>query len=289
MTFTLLDGGMGQELMARWGRPATPLWSVDIIHERPDLVEETHADFLRAGADVITLSSYSATPSRLAGAGRAAEFEALQAGAVRAGERARRAVKPRALIAGCLPPLPGSYRPEDRLSARLASREYESIVSAQCDAVDLFLCETLPSIEEARLATRAARRAGKPVWTALTVDEGDGRLLRSGEPVLEAADAALEEGADAVLVNCSPPEAVETALRLLLGRVEIAGAYANAFTSVKALKAAATVDVLETRRDLGPAAYADLAMTWADSGAAIIGGCCEISPRHIAEIDRRRR
>ena len=56
--------------MARWGRPATPLWSVDIIRERPDIVEEAAADFLKAGADVITLSSYAATPSRLARAGR---------------------------------------------------------------------------------------------------------------------------------------------------------------------------------------------------------------------------
>lgn len=289
MPFTLLDGGMGQELIARRGRPATPLWSVDVLHERLDLVEDVHADFLEAGADVITLSSYSATPSRLARAGRESEFEDLQARAIAAAQRARRRICPDARIAGCLPPLPGSYRPEDRLGAAESYAEYERIVSAQSEGVDLFLCETLPSIEEARLATRAARRSDKPVWTAVTVDETDGRLLRSGESVADAAEAILEEGADAVLVNCSPPEAVTTALKILIDCGAVAGAYANGFTTVAPLKGDATVDVLKARSELGPDAYADFAMTWAELGAAVIGGCCEIGPGHIAAIDRRRR
>jgi len=279
---------MGQELIARWDQPATPLWSADIFKERPDLIEETHKDFLRAGADVITLSCYSVTPARLAQAGREDEFEDLQKVACAAAQRARDAINPAARIAGCLPPLPGSYRSDDRLSEAETSRDYDRIVGVQRDSVDLFLCETLPSVEEARLATRAARRAGKPVWIALTVDEKDGRLLRSGEPIMEGADAALEEGADAVLINCSPPEAVDVALRLLLSRGIRAGAYANAFTTVTPLKADTTVDALQTRTDLGPEAYADLAMAWAEAGAAIIGGCCEISPSHIAAIHERR-
>lgn len=279
---------MGQELMARWDRPATPLWSADIIRERPDLIEETHRDFLSAGADVITLSCYPVTPARLGQSGRENEFEGLQKAAIAAAQAARDTTSPNARIAGCLPPLPGSYRPDDRLSKARTLEEYDRIVGVQCDGVDLFLCETLPSVEEARLATQAARRAGKPVWTALTVDERDGHLLRSGEPVLEAADAALEEGAEAILINCSPPEAVDTALRSLIGHGAPVGAYANAFTTVSPLKADTTVDALETRRDLGPEAYADLAMAWADAGAAIIGGCCEIGPGHIAAIHKRR-
>ncbi|MGF1457247.1 MAG: homocysteine S-methyltransferase family protein [Alphaproteobacteria bacterium] len=288
MSFILLDGGMGQELVRRLGQPATPLWSVDVIRDRPDLVTAAHGDFLRAGADVITLSSYSATPSRLAGAGREGEFESLQAAALAAARRARDEVTSKALIAGCLPPLPGSYRPEDRFNARETTAEYERIVAAQADGVDLFLCETLPSVDEARLATRAARRAGKPVWTALTVDEHDGRILRSGETVAQATAAALEEGADAVLINCSPPEAVTIALQIVLERAPVAGAYANGFRTVAPLKAAGTVDALEAREDLSPDGYADLATAWAKAGATIIGGCCEISPAHINAIHRRR-
>ncbi len=285
MTFTLLDGGMGQELMARWDRPATPSWSADILRERPDLVESVHAEFLKAGADVLTLSGYAVTPSRLAQAGRAEEFEDLHAVASACCRRARDRVKPEARIAGCVPPLPGSYRPEERPVAGQAEQEYLRIIDAQADAVDLFLCETLPSVEEAGLATAAARSSGKPVWTALTVDEADGRLLRSGEPVLDGAEAALEAGADAVLVNCSPPEAINQALDLLMGRADKLGAYANGFTTVAPLQGDATVETLDRRRDLGPDAYAQWAQRWVRSGVGIVGGCCEVGPDHIAAVN----
>ena len=284
---TLLDGGMGQELMARWDRPATPLWSVDVLAERPDFVEAAHADFLNAGADVITLAAYPATPSRLVPAGRDGEFDGLQASALRAAKTARERINPAARIAGCLPPLPGSYRPGERAAADATLDEYRRIVAAQADGVDLFICETLPSVDEARLATRAAHEAGKPVWTALTVDETDGRFLRSGEAVEAAAEAARAEGAEVVLINCSPPEQVSTALDILLQGGLPAGAYANGFTTVDPLARGETVDALEARSDLGPDAYADFADAWANAGACVVGGCCEVKPAHIAAIADR--
>jgi len=288
MSFTLLDGGMGQELIARMGRLATPLWSADVIRDQPDLVEDTHADFLKAGADVITVSAYSVTPSRLARAGRDDEFATLQKKALGAARRARDRINPQARIAGCLPPLPGSYRPADRLSAERTADEYAQIVAIQADWVELFLCETLGSIEEALLATKAAHGVGLPVWTAVTVDELDGTVLRSGEPVTAAAEAAFDAGAQAVLINCSPPEATEVALHELLTLNKPVGAYANGFTTVAPLQADTTVDLLTRREDLGPEAFADYTMRLAEAGASILGGCCEISPRHIEEISRRR-
>lgn len=286
--FTLLDGGLGQELIRRGGGRATPLWSADFIRDRPGLIEAVHTEFFEAGAEVATVSAYTVTPSRLAAAGRSDEFSHLQEAAALACVRARDAASPTARIAGCLPPLPGSYRPQDRLSATSTSAEYERIVAAQSPHVDLFLCETLPSIEEATLATRAGALSGFPVWCAVTVDEHDGTLLRSGERVGDAAKAVVAEGAQTVLVNCSPPEVVGTALAQIARHTDRFGAYANGFTGVSALTEDTTVDVLRRRDDLSPTAYADYAMGWADQGASVIGGCCEITPAHIAEIARRR-
>ena len=53
------------------------------------------------------------------------------------------------------------------------------------------------------------------------------------------------------------------------------------------LKPGGTVKNLEARHDLGPKQSADFAMQWADGGAAIVGGCCEVGPQHIAELARR--
>jgi S-methylmethionine-dependent homocysteine/selenocysteine methylase len=65
------------------------------------------------------------------------------------------------------------------------------------------------------------------------------------------------------------------------------GAYANGFTSITALQPGGTVDSLKARTDLGPSAYADFAQSWAELGATIIGGCCEVGPAHIAELRTR--
>ena len=89
------------------------------------------------------------------------------------------------------------------------------------------------------------------------------------------------------MINCSKPEVISAAMDdfiVLGGQV---GAYANGFTSVGALKHGGTVDVLEARRDLGPESYADFAEGWAAKGAAIVGGCCEVGPEHIAALRDR--
>ena len=285
----LLDGGVGQELHRRSRRPSAPLWSAQVMIDEPELVETVHLEFIEAGARIITLNSYSATPHRLARASRPGMFEALQNAALRAAQAARDRSGQDIRIAGCLPPLAASYRPDLTPPEEICLADYRRIVAAQANGVDLFLCETLATVREARLATLAAYESGKTVWTALTVDDADGTVLRSGEPVADGARAALDAGAAAVLINCSIPEAIARALPALAGIGATLGAYANGFVSVEALDPGGTVDVLEARSDLGPAAYTDHALGWAAAGATIIGGCCEIGPAHIAELARQLR
>ena len=285
----LLDGGVGQELHRRSRRPSAPLWSAQVMIDEPELVETVHLEFIEAGAQVITVNSYSATPHRLARTGRSGMFETLQDAALRAAQAARDRSGRDILIAGCLPPLAASYRPDLTPSEDVCLADYRRIVAAQADRVDLFLCETLATVTEARIATLAACESGRTVWTALTVDDADGTVLRSGEPVADGALAALDAGAAAILVNCSIPEAVARALPALAGIGAPLGAYANGFVSVAALEPGGTVDVLEARDDLGPEAYALYALDWAAAGATVLGGCCEIGPAHIAELGRRLR
>jgi S-methylmethionine-dependent homocysteine/selenocysteine methylase len=283
-TFTILDGGMGQELVKRAKHKLTPLWSADVLRDHPDLVVNVHRDFIQAGADVITLSSYAATPTRLAKYNRQDEFVALQEAAINAAKKARDDTELSPLIAGTLPPLPGSYRPSERLGSQLSQQEYQQIVEQQYKHVDLFLCETMASIEEACISTSVAMKAGLPVWTSFTVNEKDGSFLRSGEQIIEAAKAVLAEGASALLINCSPPEATSKALNELAPHIETMGAYANGFVTVEPYQGHATVDVLKSRKEINPQTYAEFGQEWLSKGATILGGCCEIGPKHIAEI-----
>ena len=74
----LTDGGMGQELLRRSQTPPTPLWSGRVLIDEPELVRELHVEFIRAGARVITINSYAATPERLEREGVGELFEPLQ-------------------------------------------------------------------------------------------------------------------------------------------------------------------------------------------------------------------
>jgi S-methylmethionine-dependent homocysteine/selenocysteine methylase len=159
----------------------------------------------------------------------------------------------------------------------------------QAPYVDFFLLETMASLKQAEGAILGAQSAGKPVWLSLTVDDEDGKLLRSGEPLIDAVELAKGYNIPALLVNCSVPEAVVQALDSLHAREIKIGAYANGFTKItEAFKEiGATVDALSSRGDLDPNRYANFAEQWVASGASIVGGCCEVGPAHISELSRR--
>ncbi|GGA30270.1 homocysteine S-methyltransferase family protein [Neptunicoccus cionae] len=287
MTITILDGGMGQELLRRSAHPAHPMWSAKVLMDEPEIVQGLHEDFIRSGAQVITLNSYSATPERLTRDGKPDWFEPLQKRAIALAKAARDGIDPSVKIAGCLPPLRASYRPDLSPDFEDNLRRYQEIVAVQKDHVDLIQCETMSSIAEATAACTAAVETGLPVWLGLSVADDASNTLRSGEPLEQALDAVEGLGAAAILLNCSIPEAISAALPLVAQRGVRFGAYANGFTSISALQPGGTVDGLQARTDLGPAAYADFAAEWVSLGATIIGGCCEVGPDHIAELSRR--
>ena len=283
----LLDGGMGQELLRRWGQPPTPRWSADVLRHAPNVVEQLHYDYIVAGSSVITLSGYTLTPERLARDGSASELELLQARAievaVKARDRAQTQLQRHINIAGCLPPLVASYRPSTNPEHCLQS--YQRLCALQASAVDFFICETMSSIAEARAAASAALATNKPCWVAFSVEDADGSKLRSGESLLAAVSAMRNYEIDALLINCSAPEATTQALELLTTtQCPRYGAYANAFTTIAPLQPGGTTADLRSRPDITPERYSRWALRWLARGANIVGGCCEINPKHIAQI-----
>ena len=292
MDITLLDGGMGQELVRRSSDPAHPQWGAWVMMQEPEIVQGLHEDYLRAGATAITLNSYSINRSRLAAFEMPDRLAELQGIAIDLARRARDAVNPNAALVGCLPPLIGSYHPELLPPDPELLEEYREIVSFQADHVDVLLCETMSKASEAQMAATAACESGKPVWVAWTLDEelgpDDQPRLRSGETVGEALAALEGLPVEAVLFNCCPPEAIAAGLGQLLADGRPTGGYANGFTPIpKKFVLGETVDMIGKRTDLEPPAYAEHVMGWIAQGARIVGGCCETTPAHIAEMARR--
>ncbi|MEP2640839.1 homocysteine S-methyltransferase family protein [Roseobacter sp.] len=283
---TLLDGGMGQELIHRAGDQPTPLWSTQVMADHPGLVQAVHADFLAAGATIATTNSYTIHHDRLIGTEFADQFGALYAKAIGAAQAAC-TTHGSGRVAGSVGPLVASYRPDLHPASDVAVPLFAEVAQALAVGCDLLILETVASVAHARDALAGARQTDLPVWLSLTVSDSDGTRLRSGEPLADAL--AVAATADAVMINCSAPEAVTRALPIIADLGLPFGGYANAFEQITDdfLTSKPTVDALKARRDMGPRAYAGYVMQWVGLGATIVGGCCEVSPAHIAELSRR--
>lgn len=288
MNIKLLDGGLGQELLRRSATKPTELWSTQFLLDRPELVYELHSDFFLAGSDIATTNSYTILRDRLSPFGLEHRFAELHRQACELAVSARDK-HGRGLVAGSMGPTGRSYRPDLAPSIEESAEIYAEIALIQKPYVDIFLCETMSSVAQARGAAMGASAGNRPVWLAVSVDDKDGTKLRSGENVEEILPLIEEFHLAALLVNCSPPESISQALPLLTDRGTPVGAYANGFVEIaqEYLKEGATVDFLQARTNLDPKVYADFAEDWIKYGATIIGGCCEIGPAHIKELAKR--
>lgn len=277
---TILDGGMGQELVRR-GLAEGPLWSTRALFDTPEAVREVHDAYLAAGAEVLTTNTYAISRHRFEAAGTTISLaEAVQTACGLAVESVGdRPVR----IAGSLGPLFGSYAPDRVPSEEAVREEYEEVVAAMDGTVDLVLAETLTTVREARAAAVAAAAHGLPLWISWTVQTSESPdRLPDGTPLREAVQAV---DAEVHLLNCSPPERMDQAIVHLAEAAGAFGAYANGFTEVPAGWSLIDGDPLPAaRRDLDPETYLDHARRWIDAGATVVGGCCEVGPAHIRRL-----
>jgi len=295
--FTLLDGGMGR-LLERLGAPfRLPEWSALSLIEAPDYVGKAHRAYVEAGADILTTNTYGLVPHMIGEPRfwRDARALADRAGAIARGvaDEAGRGVR----VAGSLPPLFESYRPQ-LFDPKEAPQRLAELVAGLAPHVDLWLIETQSSTREALTALAATAGRGKPVFVSYTLRDDDGRSgppeLRSGEAVADAVATTLSGGVDAILFNCSQPEAMGEAViaaRKVIdasGRRDVRlGVYANAFLP-EPPSDAPYAGISTLRDDLDPEHYLAWIQRWLSDGADVVGGCCGIGPEHIAAIARFR-
>lgn len=305
----VLDGGCGLELKRRKSlgqRVAYDLvlFSTAALRDTPDAVEELHRDYIRAGCTVLTTASYAVTEFYLARVGESFRVPELAARSVSLAKAARAAegADGAVLVAGSVPPLGESYHAADLPPAELR-RQYTELVAGLAGC-DLYLCETMPTVAEGRLAAELCRSVSDRVWLSFHPRRRGDRACVSadGSTVEAAVEAAVEVGAEAVLFNCATPEIVELAVADAVsaarGRLRVGG-YANFWEELDDIEGW-TMDKNETssgagdrkrggmvvRRDLTPRAYANAAIQWRRLGASIIGGCCGICPDTMATVAR---
>lgn len=284
MKVILLDGGTSLELQNRSSNKAPRHWSAEYLMSEPDLVRQVHLDYILAGAKVITVNSYSSTFTRMEMVGAADKVPELQRIACKLALQARDmagSAGADVAVAGCIPPLNGTYRPDRVREFKTNHDEYCRLGELQAPYVDLFICETMSTAEEGRAAAAAVEPFGNAVWVGWSLMD-TGPWLRSAESVATAARALSGLRVDAVLANCCSPESITASMPALLATGFATGGYANGFTTIPTtFMPGKTKEQLKARQDLDPAAYAAFALKWIAQGATIVGGCCEVGPAHI--------
>jgi len=282
----LLDGATGSELTRRAVDTTLPLWSARALLTAPDVLQQIHTDYLRAGAEVITANTFRTHRRSLTKGGygdRAADLTREAVEIARAAIQSFPADRVR-FVAGSLAPLEDCYSPELAPPQAECEREHaEMAANLAAAGVDLILVETMNTIREAEAATRAAVATGRPVLTSF-VCRSDGKLF-SGESVTEAITAIAPLKGVGVLINCTPSTTIHepyaelrAALKsLALPRPLFHGLYANVGHTDDVTGWTHTAEV-------PPLEYARLATDWLKAGAYFIGGCCGTTPGHIAAL-----
>jgi len=282
----VLDGAIGTEILRR-----NVTWADHQLANQPEVVRGIHEDYIRAGADVISTNSFQLCRRALynhfrddahrrhIGARdleeRAGKLLAASVHlAVEARERA--AAQHSVAVAAAVTTLEWCFRPDLAPPPEQAQTEYGEIFQVMKDAgADLVLLETVNSIGEARAALETAKSLGLPCWVSFVCDEQG--LLFTGE-TLAAAAAALEPlGADALLLNCAPPDDITAGLQALAPHTRVPfGAYPH-------IGRFDPPEWLFTD-EYPPARYGQVAGRWKKLGARILGGCCGTTPDHIAAL-----
>ena len=266
----VVDGAMGTVLYQR-GVFVNQCYD-ELNLSQPDIVLGVHADYVRAGAELIETNTFGANPVKLEAFGlddRTHEINEAAAGL------ARQAAGDRAGVLGAIGPLGIRIEPWGPTSVDEAVELFERQVSGLAEGgVDGFILETFSDLDEVVQAIRAIRNvvADVPIFAQMTFGEEGYTTYGT---TIEAAGQALDEaGADVIGLNCSVGPS-----SMLLGVERMAAASKRPVSALP--NAGLPRDVGDRKIYLASPEYmARYARRMAEAGARFVGGCCGTTPEH---------
>ncbi|MEQ8371448.1 MAG: homocysteine S-methyltransferase family protein [Alphaproteobacteria bacterium] len=296
----LLDGATGSELERRGVPMDDAAWSGAAVHTHPDVVREVHADYIRAGAEVVITNTFATARHALVPAGLDGETAAINRRAVALAREARDVVaaergddRPVA-IAGSISTFVFGDRPPDHdTMARDFAEQAELLAGA---GVDLFAMEMISDIDHGTLAVQAAAATGLPVWVGFSC-----RRARDGDRHGDAAGGLVTLGSGAA--NALP---LDTVVPAVLAELRSGGADAAGIMHSQVPLVAPGLHIVRQHwtgpliayphqgrfvmpnwifeTSLDPQAYATAAAAWASHGVTAIGACCGMGPDYVAAL-----
>ena len=285
----VLDGGMGQELLARGLDPKGTLWSAKALLEKKNhsLIEAIHEDFVKEGADVIVTNTFATRRLRLKQNNLEEKFEILNK---QAGQIAKKIKDkyPKILIAGGLPPQKNTYSSDDRDENEIFNN-FKDQAKILDPFVDFFYFDVLSSIREISIAENSIKEFNKPFLIGAHISEGTS--LPSGEKLSDITKKINCKNLLGLILACVSPENFKKNINEIKSIGYPFGFKINAFERTKTTgnfsknfkesKSGNPNEFLGKRNDLTPEVLKNLAKEFIMGGATIIGGCCETNPSHI--------
>ena len=290
----VLDGGMGQELLARGVKASGTLWSANALLQEKyhQLLLDTHLDFINSGAEIIVTTTFTTRRMRLRDNGVEDKFEYLN---TKAGEIAKKAkdLNPHVLVAGGLPPQYLTYEVDTRSDEEIKENFYDQAKLLD-PFIDFFYFDVLSSVREFSLAIKAIESFKKPYLIGAHISEGV--KLPSGENISEIMTTIDHKKLLGVMLSCVSPENYEKNLDEIKSLGVPFGFKLNGFVTTKPAagytntfnksKTGNPNEFLGHREDLIPEKMALFVKKFKEAGATILGGCCETRPAHIKEMAR---
>ncbi|HUZ81867.1 MAG TPA: homocysteine S-methyltransferase [Gaiellaceae bacterium] len=285
----VLDGGFATELEARGHDLRDSLWSARLLRDDPQAIEDVHAAYFEAGADIAITASYQATFEGFAERGIEREEAArLLRLSVELARRARARTGGIGLVAGSVGPYcvvwaNGAEYTGDYTGAtddQIATTQRARIVELAAAGADVIALETIPNGREAVVVGELlAELPQVEAWVSFCCR--DGAHLSDGTSIEDAIRAAGRTGRVAAFgINCTPPEHIASLL-------EAARRVTDVPLLVYPNGGRAWDEATYTWSGIGVDHFpAGLIERWRALGARGIGGCCGIGPTAIAELAR---
>lgn len=269
----LSDGAMGTMLYARGVSFEHCFEELNLSD--PELVQEVHLGYIRAGSEIIETNTFGANRVRLASYGLESKVREFALRGAKTAKYARDISGEPVFIAGSIGPLGKPLSPVGRITREEARAIFREEAEGLLEGgVDLFIIETFYDLAELTEAVGAVREiADLPIIAQMTFNE-DGKTPR-GHTVDDVVARLNELEVDVIGANCSVgPQGMLDVIRRMRELTEL---------PLSVHPNAGMPRIIHDRYIYlsSPAYLADYAVAFAEAGVQVIGGCCGTTPEHI--------
>ena len=269
----LLDGATGTNLQNA-GMPVG-VCPEQWILENPFVMIALQKAYVEAGTDILYAPTFTANRIKLDEYGLGDKLEEMNKELI---ALSKEAAQGKALVAADMTMTGQQLYPIGELMFEDLVDVYKEQAEVLANAgADLFVVETMMSLQESRAAVLAIREVcDLPIMVSLTYNP-DGRTLYGTDPA--TATVVLQSlGADAIGINCSTgPEDMIVPVRKM-------AEYATIPILAKPNAGLPELENGVTVYKTGPDEFAACGKQLVEAGASIIGGCCGTTPAHIKAL-----